>query len=80
MPWEAETITVTDLRVRTREILENTHFRGRRYLVERVGQEMVVILGVEEYQRWVAEGTASQTIDVGALRQREALRLLKRMP
>ena len=51
MPREAETITVTDLRVRTRENLENAHFRGRRYVIERAGQEMVVILGVDEYRR-----------------------------
>jgi prevent-host-death family protein len=51
MPKEAETITVTDLRVKTREILENAHFRGRRYVIERAGQEMVVILGVDEYRR-----------------------------
>ena len=51
MPREAETITVTDLRVRTRGILENAHFRGRRYVIERAGQEMVVILGVDEYRR-----------------------------
>ena len=48
---EAETITVTDLRVGTREILENAHFRGRRYIVERAGQRMAVIMGIEDYQR-----------------------------
>ena len=31
MKTEPETISVTDLRERTREILENAHFRGRRY-------------------------------------------------
>jgi prevent-host-death family protein len=65
MKTEPETISVTDLRERTREILENAHFRGKRYVIKRAGQEMVVILGVEEYQRWLAQGTASQTTDVG---------------
>ena len=51
MPREAETITVTDLRVGTREILENAHFRGRHYIVERAGQRMAVIMGIEDYQR-----------------------------
>lgn len=49
MSREAETITVTNLRVTTREIIENAHFRGRHYIVERAGQPMVVILGVQEY-------------------------------
>lgn len=55
MDTEPKTISVTDLRARTREILENAHFRGKRYRVERAGQEMVVILGAEEYQRLRAE-------------------------
>lgn len=48
---QPETISVTDLRVKTREILENVHFRGRRYVIERAGQEMAVLLGVEDYHR-----------------------------
>jgi hypothetical protein len=44
-------INVTDLRVATREILENAHFRGQHYVVERAGQPMVVILAVDEYER-----------------------------
>ncbi|MCX7706769.1 MAG: type II toxin-antitoxin system Phd/YefM family antitoxin [Anaerolineae bacterium] len=51
MRTEPETISVTELRERMREVLENAHFRGRRYVVERAGQEMAVILGVEEYRR-----------------------------
>jgi prevent-host-death family protein len=49
MPREAETITVTDLRVGTREILENAHFRGQPYVVVRAGQPMVVIVDIDEY-------------------------------
>ncbi len=49
METEPKTISVTELRERTREILENVHFRGKRYRVERAGQEMVVILCVDEY-------------------------------
>jgi prevent-host-death family protein len=55
MPREAETITVTDLRVETREILENAHFRGRRYVVARSGHPMVVILGVDDYLRMISQ-------------------------
>lgn len=53
MKTEPETISVTELRERTREILENAHFRGRRYVIERAGQKMVTILGVDEYLRLV---------------------------
>jgi prevent-host-death family protein len=49
MSKEPEVITVTELRNMTREIIENAHFRGRQYVVERAGQPMVVILGVQEY-------------------------------
>jgi prevent-host-death family protein len=54
MSQDPETISVTDLRIATREILENAHFRGRRYIVARAGQPMVAIVGVEEYERLVA--------------------------
>lgn len=51
MSREPETISVTALRERAREILENAHFRGHHYVVERAGREMAVIVGVEEYDR-----------------------------
>jgi prevent-host-death family protein len=43
--------SVIALRNSTRQVIENAHFRGRRYLVERAGQPMVVVLGIEEYER-----------------------------
>lgn len=54
MKAEPETISVTELREHTREVLENACFKGRRYRVERAGQPMVVIMGVEEYGRIIA--------------------------
>ncbi len=48
---QAQTITVTDLRNATRAILENAHFRGRHYIVERSGQPCVAILDAGEYER-----------------------------
>lgn len=53
MTTEPETISVTELRERMREVLENACFRRRKYIVERAGQEMAVILGAEEYRRLV---------------------------
>jgi prevent-host-death family protein len=49
-----KTISVTDLRDGTREVLENAHFRGQHYVIERAGQPMAVILGIDEYERLVA--------------------------
>jgi prevent-host-death family protein len=67
MPREAETITVTDLRVGTREILENAHFRGRHYIVVRAGQPMVAIVGVEEYRRLIEARDKAERLDSGLL-------------
>jgi prevent-host-death family protein len=50
MSGKAKTITVTDLRNCTRTVLEDVHFRGRRYVIERAGQPMAVILDVTEYE------------------------------
>jgi len=47
------TISVTDLRMTTREILDAAHFKGQHYVVERNGKPMVVVVGVEEYERMV---------------------------
>ncbi len=55
MGKDPEVITVTELRNLTREVIENAHFRGRQYVVERAGQPMVVILGVDDYERMIAQ-------------------------
>ena len=52
------TINVTDLRTETREILENAHFRGWHYVVQRAGQPMIAILDHEEYERLLAIAAA----------------------
>jgi prevent-host-death family protein len=48
------TINVTELRTETREILENAHFRGWHYVVQRAGQPMIAVLDYEEYERLLA--------------------------
>ena len=53
MSKEPDIISMTELRNSAREVVENAHFRGKQYVVERAGQPMVVILGVEEYGRLV---------------------------
>lgn len=51
---DRHTINVTDLRTETREILENAHFRGWHYIVQRAGQPMIAILDHDEYERLLA--------------------------
>jgi len=53
MGKDPEVITVTELRNMTREVIERAHFRNQRYIVERAGRPMVVIVDVEEYHRLV---------------------------
>ena len=55
---DRHTINVTDLRTETREILENAHFRGWHYIVQRAGQPMIAILDHEEYERLLALGAS----------------------
>lgn len=62
MTIQPASISVTDLRNSTREILENAHFRSRQYLVMRAGQPMAIILGVDEYERLVAASRAADSV------------------
>lgn len=47
---EATTINATELRTRTREIIERARFKGERFLVRNFGKPVAVIIGVEEYR------------------------------
>ncbi len=44
-------ITVSELRAKTRDILERAKFKGERIIVETSGQPMVTIIGVDEYRQ-----------------------------
>jgi prevent-host-death family protein len=46
-------ISMTELRIQARDILEGARFRGERYVVHRYGRPMAVIIGIEEYRRWM---------------------------
>jgi len=68
---DRRTINVTDLRTETREILENAHFRGWHYIVQRAGQPMIAILDHDEYERLLAmtavgEGKAAEKARVSS--------------
>ena len=42
-------ITSTDLRVKTRDIIEGAKFNGQHYIVETFGKPMVAIVGIDDY-------------------------------
>ncbi len=45
-------IQATDLRVRTREILEQVRWKGTIYTVTNFGQPVAVLVPLEVYQQW----------------------------
>lgn len=49
-----QTIKVTELRNRTREIMQRVRFKSEKFLIENFGQPMAVILSVEEYETLVS--------------------------
>ncbi|WP_455387535.1 type II toxin-antitoxin system Phd/YefM family antitoxin [Petrachloros mirabilis] len=42
-------INATDLRVKTREIMERVRFKGESFLVQTFGQPTAIIISVDEY-------------------------------
>jgi hypothetical protein len=44
-----QVISATQLRTKTRDILELARFRGEHFIVETFGKPMVAIVGIEEY-------------------------------
>jgi len=53
-------VSATDLRTKTRDILERAKFRGEHFVVESFGKPMVAIIGIEEYRAVVAEQHGNQ--------------------
>lgn len=42
-------ISATELRVKTRDIVEEAKFKNKHFIVETFGKPMVAIIGVDEY-------------------------------
>lgn len=51
---EATVVSATDLRTKTRDILERAKFNREHFLVESFGRPMVAIVGVQEYDELMA--------------------------
>lgn len=48
-------INATDVRTRTREIMERVKYKGDTFVVETFGQPTAVIVNVDEYKRMVSD-------------------------
>ena len=59
-------IKATDLRIRTREIMERVKYKGEKFLIKTFGQPTAVIISVDEFEQLVsrAETAASRTSKV----------------
>ena len=52
---EPTKINVTDLRLRTHEIMEQVKYHGVKYLIHTFGRPTAIILSVDEYQKILAQ-------------------------
>ncbi len=48
---EATIVTATELRLKTRDLMERVKFRGEHFIVENFGRPMAVMITFEEYMR-----------------------------
>ncbi len=48
---ELAKVTATELRLKTRDLVERVKFKGERLLVENFGRPMIVMISVEDYER-----------------------------
>lgn len=55
---KATEINATDLRIRTRDIMERVKYRGEIFLVKTFGQPTAVIISVHEYERTLKNACA----------------------
>ncbi len=62
-----KTIQATDLRMKTREILDGAHWQGEIYQVTTFGHPVAVILPVAEYERLVNAAGISMELPTPSL-------------
>jgi PHD/YefM family antitoxin component YafN of YafNO toxin-antitoxin module len=54
-PKEPTAINTTELRLKTRDLMERVKFNGERFIVGTFGRPMAVILSVDEYRAMLLE-------------------------
>ena len=57
---ETVVINATDLRIKTREIMERVKYKGERFLIQTFGQPTAVIISVEEFEK-LSSGVSAKT-------------------
>ena len=61
---DPKVISSTDLRVKTRDIIESAKFKGQHYIVETFGKPMAAIVGIDDYYELInSKALDSQSID-----------------
>ncbi len=58
-------VTATELRLKTRELVERVKYKGEHVVIENFGRPMVVMISFEDYQR-LMERIANETTPLGA--------------
>ena len=56
-----ESINATDLRIRTRDIIERAHFRGVRFVIHTFGKPVAIIMGIDEYNALIHSPATAQS-------------------
>lgn len=65
-----ESINATDLRVKTRDIIERARFRGARFVIHAFGKPVAVIMGIDEYRALVSsESEKRKLIEIDGIVQ-----------
>jgi len=64
-----QALSVAEVRSRFSDILNRTAYGGQRFIVERHGQPIAVILNMEEYQRFVELEQEKRKRDFALIRQ-----------
>lgn len=54
----AQHVNATELRTKTRDIIEAAHFLGQHFIIENHGRPVAVIIGIAEYERLMMVGQA----------------------
>ncbi|MCL4394172.1 MAG: type II toxin-antitoxin system Phd/YefM family antitoxin [Chloroflexi bacterium] len=54
-------ISATDLRVHSRDIVERARFKGERFVIHNFGRPVAMIIGIDEYNTLVEAAAGSAT-------------------
>ncbi len=72
---EPSKVSATDLRIKTRDLIERVRYKGEHLVIHNFGRPMAVLISYEEYMRLVKEaiGVDHSGIDASSNRARQEL-------